>query len=583
MPAPRSMSGQARGDQSDPAGQLTVRVTYDDFQDTPAGVPVALVGYSADDTTSYQVQVTDNAGRAQFRDLDRSGGTSYFAMTELPRNGAIDRLTSEQIVLDSQLGVRLVLSSEKRSSTAPVIDDFAKLDPAIETPAGKVRVVLDGLTELAGSVTLIDAASHKPLGEVKPQASPPDPSQVRATPQFTADPSLPAGTLEVAIVGGAGQAEDPLKDVAVRVIPASSNEATGGLSSVTGNDGTVRMALQSSVPQKVVLTINGRQLVSEPIDLSKSGGKLMVRAQWEDSRRPQAMFDVPATDGQVVYAEVTSRKQRYRSMPLQLRAASGSKVTIYLFPRIMFRFQLDAEVEDELFAVRGRFEVTNYSFSPYRGGPDGMVVALPRGFKGAVIADNDQAEVAVAPGEGFRIIRPIPPGGRQFHAAFSLPVEAGTATWALDLPLGTFDSELVIRQTPNMVVHTPPSFQGESKTVPQGTFFVLAPLRIQKGQSMAMTIEGLPSPPRWRAWAPTTRWSCTAASAWTRSRRSASAMCGRCRRGRSRGGNSIPSATASRWPTSPRSPEPRPRPTRRGSRACWTTAGTMSPVSPRCS
>jgi hypothetical protein len=202
----------------------------------------------------------------------------------------------------------------------------------------------------------------------------------------------------------------------------------------------------------------------------------------------------------VVYAEVTSRKQRYRSMPLQLRAASGSKVTIYLFPRIMFRFQLDAEVEDELFAVRGRFEVTNYSFSPYRGGPDGMVVALPRGFKGAVIADNDQAEVAVAPGEGFRIIRPIPPGGRQFHAAFSLPVEAGTATWALDLPLGTFDSELVIRQTPNMVVHTPPSFQGESKTVPQGTFFVLAPLRIQKGQSMAMTIEGLPSPPRWRAW-----------------------------------------------------------------------------------
>jgi hypothetical protein len=500
MPAPRSMSGQARGDQSDPSGMITVRVTYDDFKDTPEGVQVALVGYSADDTTSYQVQTTDNAGRAQFHDLDRSGGTSYFAMTLLPRNRAVDRLTSEQIVLDSQVGARLVLSSEKRDSTAPAIDDFAKLDPAVPTPAGKVRVLLDGLSELAASVTLIDAATHKTLGEAKPEPSPPDPSRVQATPQFASDPSLPAGTLEVAVVGGAGQAEDPLKDVAVRVIPATSNDATGGLSSVTGSDGTVRMALQATAPQKVVLTINGRQLVSQPIDLSKSGGKLTIRAQWEDSGRPQAMFDVAATQGQVVYAEVTSRKQRYRSMPLQLLEGAGSKVTVYLFPRIMFRFQLDAEVEDELFAVRGRFEITNYSFSPFRGGPDGLVVPLPRGFKGAIVADNDQAEVAVAPGEGYRIIRPIPPGGRQFHAAFSLPVEAGKASWALDLPLGTFDSELVIRQTPGMTVHTPPSFQGETKTVPQGTFFVLAPLRIQKNQSMAMTIDGLPSPPRWRKW-----------------------------------------------------------------------------------
>src|SRR5262249_34207203 len=137
MPQPRSMSGQARGDQADPAGQITVRVTYDDFADSPEGVPITLVGYSADDTTSYQVQISDKQGRAQFRDLDRSGGTSYFAMALLPRNGAVDRLTSEHIVLDAQVGRRLVLSSEKRSSTAPAIDDFAKFDPAVPTPAGK--------------------------------------------------------------------------------------------------------------------------------------------------------------------------------------------------------------------------------------------------------------------------------------------------------------------------------------------------------------------------------------------------------------------------------------------------------------
>ena len=500
MPQPRSMSGQARGEQADPAGQLTVRVTYDDFQDTPDGVPVVLVGYSADDSTSYQLQASDKSGRVQFHDLDRSGGTSYFAMALLPRNGGFDRLTSEHVVLSSQVGVRMVLSGEKRSSTAPPIDDFAKLDPGVPTPAGKLRVVLEGIGDMTTKVKLIDAESKQVIGEASPQASPPDPSRVQAEPQFTADASLPAGTLDVGVVGGAGQTEEPIKDVAVRVIPASSNDASAGLAAATGNDGTVRMAVKPSEPQKVLVTINGRQLVSRPIDLSASGGRLVIRAHWEDSGRPQALLDTPPAQGKVVYAEATFHGQRYRSMPIQLLDGAGSKVTVYVYPRVLFRFQLDAEVEDELFAVRGRFEVTNYSFAPYRAGPDGLVVPMPRGFKGAIVQDSDQAEVSVAPGEGYRIIRPIPPGGRQFHAAFSLPVDAGKASWALDLPLGTFDSELVIRQTPGMTVQTPSGMQGESKTVPQGTFYILSPLRIMKGQSMVMTVDGLPSPPTWRKW-----------------------------------------------------------------------------------
>jgi hypothetical protein len=500
MPQPRSMSGQARGEQADPAGQLTVRVTYDDFQDTPDGVPVVLVGYSADDSTSYQLQASDKSGRVQFHDLDRSGGTSYFAMALLPRNGGVDRLTSEHVVLSSQVGVRMVLSGEKRSSTAPPLDDFAKLDPGVPTPAGKLRVVLEGIGDMTTKLKLIDAESKQVIGEASPQASPPDPSRVQAEPQFNADASLPAGTLDIGVVGGAGQTEEPIKDVAVRVIPASSNDASAGLAAATGNDGTVRLAVKPSEPQKVLVTINGRQLVSRPIDLSASGGRLVIRAHWEDSGRPQALLDAPPAQGKVVYAEATFHGQHYRSMPIQLLEGAGSKVTVYVYPRTLFRFQLDAEVEDELFAVRGRFEVTNYSFAPYRAGPDGLVVPMPRGFKGAIVQDSDQAEVSVAPGEGYRIIRPIPPGGRQFHAAFSLPVDAGRASWALDLPLGTFDSELVIRQTPGMTVHTPTGMQGESKTVPQGTFYILSPLRIMKGQSMVMTVDGLPSPPIWRKW-----------------------------------------------------------------------------------
>ena len=163
---------------------ITVRVTYDDFKDTPEGVPVVLVGYSADDTTTYQVIKTDKAGRAQFTDLDRSGGTSYFAMTLLPRNGAVDRVMSLPVVLESQVGVRMILSSEKRDSKAPPIDDLNKADPQVATPAGKVRVVLEGVADLTATVRLVDASTKKLIGEAKPETSGPDPSRVQGGAQF---------------------------------------------------------------------------------------------------------------------------------------------------------------------------------------------------------------------------------------------------------------------------------------------------------------------------------------------------------------------------------------------------------------
>jgi hypothetical protein len=500
MPNPRQLSGEPRPEQTDPAGTITVRVTYDDFKDTPEGVPVALVGYAADDTVSYQVIKTDQAGRVQFTDLDRSGGTSYFAITELPRNGVVDRLMARPVTLDSQMGMRVILSSEKRDSKAPPIDDLGKNDPQLATPAGKVRVELEGIADLTATITLIDAATKKVIGEAKPTVAPPDPSRVQGGAQFAADPKLPAGTLDVEVAGGPGQTEEPLKDIEIRVIPAGSTDMTGGITSATTADGTVRMALQVTGPQKAVFTINGRPLVSQPFELAKSGGKLVIRAHWDGSGRPEALFDLAATPGQVVYAEAVYKGQHYRSMPLQLLESTGSKITVYAFPRIMLKFQLEGDVEDALFAVRGWFEITNYSWAPYRAGPDGLLVPMPHAFKGGIVAETDQSEVAVAAGEGFRIARPIPPLGRKFHAAFSLPVEDGKVAWSLDLPMGAFDSELVLLKTPGMTVQTPPNVSSETRTVPQGTFVLLGPITIGPKQSMVMSVDGLPSPPAWRKW-----------------------------------------------------------------------------------
>jgi hypothetical protein len=499
MPNPRQLSGQARGEQADPPGTVTIHVTYDDFKDSPAGVPVALVGYCADDTTSFQRIETDKDGRARFEGLDRSGGTSYFAMVLLPRNGTTDRMASSPIVLDSQVGVRMVLSSEKRASQAPAIDDVNKIDAQDGTPAGKIRVVIEGTGDLNEPVALIDAATKQPIAQARPQAGEADASRVRAQPQFEADATLPPGTLDVGVFGGPGKTEKPMPGLSIRIIADNSTDASSAPEATTGADGTVRMTTQGSGPQKVVLTINGNELVSPAIDLTKSGGRLAIRAHWDDTARPQAMFDAPAA-GQVVYAEYSHRGQRYRSLPIDVLDRTGSKLTIFAFPRVLFRFQLDAVVQDAWLAAWGRFEVMNWSWAPYRAGPDGLVVPLPKGFQGGVVDGSDQSEIAVSAGEGFRIMRPIPPGGRPFHGRFSLPVASGKTTWTLDLPMGAFNSELVIKQTPGMMVHADGKIDVDPRDAPEGKFYLIGPINIREPRSISMTIDGLPSSPAWRGW-----------------------------------------------------------------------------------
>ena len=501
MPNPRQLSGEARPERGDPPGTITVRVTYDDFKDTPDGVPVVVVGYAADNTVSYKVLTTDKAGRVVFTDLDRSGGTSYFVMTELPRNGAIDRVMSLPILLDSQNGMRLALSSEKRDSKAPVIDDLNKADPQGGTPAGKVRVGFEGAPDPASTVALFDVETGTPIAQGKAQSAAPDPSRIEGGDAFDADAKAPAGKLTIEAAGGPGKRVEPLKDIEIRVVPAGNDDPTGGVVAHTGDGGMIDMTIPTTGLQKAIYTVNGRAFVSKEFDVSKSGGQLTIRANWDDSSRLETVLDAGGT--RVVYAVATSRGERYRSMPFQLLEGTGSKISVYVYPRIMLRFVMQAYVDDSLMAVQGRLDVMNSSWIPYRAGPDGLLIPLPRGFRGGIVYDPDQAEVSVAVGEGFRVVRPVPPGSRQFHGGFTLPVEDGKVAWSFDLPLGAFQSELDIKQTPGMqVTMAARDIKPVTRTVEQGTFSVIAPLNIRPGQSMALTVEGLPSPPAWQTWVP---------------------------------------------------------------------------------
>ena len=540
MPEARVISGQPRPDGGEPPGVYSVRVTYNNLKmgpsgpmdpEPPTGAVVHMVGYAADDSISVQTKTVDDKGIATFTGLDQSGATSYFAMSSLTRkpivnapstNGSpeapvtpppviVDRMVSVTVVLDGQSGVRVVLSGEKRDSTNPAVDDYGKLVPrdGRAVAAGKVRISLDGVAQVGQDVVLFDAKTRTKISTAKTVEGAPDASQIRGGANFAERKDLPAGTVEVNVVGGVGDATDPLKDVAIQlIIPEEAQTPIIGASGLTGADGKVKITVPAGfkLPEKGVVakvTINGKDMFSSPMDLSVVGGLLELSANWSKTGKPEAILDASVKDGSIVYAETQLSGVTFRSLPFEILPGAGMHANIYIYPRTLFTFDTHAFVDDQLLAVQGNFEVTNYSWAPYRATPDGLLIKLPKRHKGAIIAPQDQKEVSVATGEGFRIVRPIPPGGRKFRAGFSMPIEDGTAGFSFDLPMGTWNSAMRIRQTPGMSVKLPKGVTGATQTATTGEpWFIIENITIERKQPFAMTISGFPAEPMWKVWAP---------------------------------------------------------------------------------
>jgi hypothetical protein len=361
------------------------------------------------------------------------------------------------------------------------------------------------------TINLVDAATGTVLGEGQPQAGPPEPANIQAGANWDAKPDLPAGTFDLEVRGGPVGTDDPLAGVAVKLelddkqLSKEAGEfmASDRARATTGGTGGLRVSGIPNGTWKAILTINGKNFVSPPFDLSASGGKLTVGAHWEATGHPEVVFDYVPRANQVVYAETTMRGIGYRSVPFQGVAGHGTSVEVAVLPRVMFKFQMGAVVEDEFLGVRGEFEVDNYSWSPYSGGPDGLVIPLPKGFKGAVLDKQDQQDVAIDTAEGFRIVRPLGPGRRTFRCGFSLPVVDGTVKWAMDLPLGAWESSLNIIEFPGMTVQLPSGVQSEHGQTQSGqNLFALPRISIEPKHAMVMAINGLPSAPGWVKWAP---------------------------------------------------------------------------------
>jgi hypothetical protein len=517
MPEARQMSGQPRADRLVQPGSYQIRVTYNNVAikdgeatdtEPPVGETVTLVGYSYDESVSVLNQKVDAKGYAQFDGLDVSGNVVYFALTRLPRNGNMDRLASVPVQMETQAGAKLILSSDKRTSTVPQIDDLAGSQVSMP-PAGKVKVTLEGYPRELSEITLVDATTKQVIGKGRPEIAEADPTKVDGSAEFQPDQSLPKGTLQVRVHGGAGMKDGPLPGIELRVVPEGSTNVAEGVASKSGPDGTVQLGnIATGTKHRLMFKVNGKELASDEFDVTEAGGKIDVVAHWEAEGAPQIVFDVPYNPTQVLYAEtrqtspLSKQLELYRTMPFLPLENTGAHITISVLPRILFSFQLQAFVEDDILGVRGLWRVSNNSWIPYLDSADGLLIKLPKGHIGGVVGNEYQGAVSVAQAEGYRILRALPPGPTQWEAGFSMKSDDGKVDWKMDLPLGAFQSLFQIREFPGLKVDAP-GRTGDTQVGRSGTrWLTFDDIMIPTKQAMVMSISGLPSHPAWKKWVP---------------------------------------------------------------------------------
>nr|HEX4314234.1 hypothetical protein [Kofleriaceae bacterium] len=504
MPDPRQVSGQPRPEQKNGPGEVSILVVYGALTDVVQNVPVTLVGYSWDGKLSVKVQQTDATGHATFVDLDRSGGTAYYALAELARNGTSDRLMSYPIQLDSQVGVALLLSGDKRDAKSLPVDELGRYEPQVGIPAGKVRVMMRGLVVGSNQVELVDAQTTQVVGHTTPTRGDSEIGDVQPSAEVDPRTDEKPGTFDVTIHGGPKGEDKPLPNVTLQVQAAGDDKAPPTTGS-TDDKGHAHFELAAG-SYTVTVVFNDKPMTSQPFDLTKGGTDLAVGLSWDATPRLIADFDVAPKDGQTLYARTLGKggdTDVYRSLPFHVVADRGTTASILVAPHVVFNFRMVSEVDDTQLAVRGLFDVENLTWAPFRGSPDGLVIPLPKHFKGAVVTENEQQIASVDANEGFRMPHPLPPLRTQFHGGFSLATDNGAVDWQLDLPYGAFQSDLRIVPFAGMKVDLPKGVHGGEITMEDGMkLYDVGGISIERGKSMQLTIRGLPSQPGWKVWMP---------------------------------------------------------------------------------
>jgi len=523
---PRRASGIPRPDQSDPPGRLTVRAMQGDLQQTgpraPVGAEIHLIGFAADGSISKVSAIVDSSERVTFDGLVTGGQVVYYAVALFRRNGGVDRLASQPIIMPPRVGVRLMLAGYSMDSSEEPIDDVAKLESAPAAAPGRVVVRVGGRDiESVRDVELVEVGRPDVIARADLREAMPSADDVRGVARPAETVTEQVEPVAVGVQRLLGASSEPVAGATVRLRIAAGGELLA--ETVTGADGAVRfaeVARKDKALYEVEVAVHGKSVVSQPFALVDKGGvRIDFDTAWQ-ALGMEASFDGVAPGGDKVYiARVKAYGRVFRSSPFQLTESLGATVNMLVFPGLIVAFHGGGELDDEMFWFQTQFTLYNPGKQPYLPPEGNLEVPLPRGFVSAQVQDEMSTMVHVTK-NGLQWRGPVPPGGNAFIATFALPVEGGSVHYELPLPMGAFQSQMILRQTDGMTLvdgdGNPPEQRMGPDQVPIEVLagvpiretqdrdgrplLVLANLNIPPNQSLVLGVRGLPQRPAWHHW-----------------------------------------------------------------------------------
>jgi hypothetical protein len=519
-PDPRQMSGQARPQEGDPAGRLTVRTAQGRFRtddlgnevlDFPKDAIVHLVAFDAAGNATVESRPVDDGGRAVFDGLATDGSRAYRAMAVLPRGATADRLISQPILMPPQVGLRLMLAGEAPDAALPAIDDQSRADEFGDgraPPAGEVVVRLRGQVKGASPIRLVEVGGAE-VGTAEAILQKLVVGTKVSVGQPAADPALRDGLVKVTVVrtGQPGHDhEHGAIGTVVEVREADGPADAAPVASVTtGGDGTASFEALPAGKRYVVRTIaHGTPGDGAAFDLPVKGGiSVPVQIRFTEEQSLEARFEgVAGGPGKIYVASVQAGGRRYLSAPVMLTDTLGAATGIFIYPQLVMSFHGGSELDDQRMFFQLQISLINPTNSPRDPGPDGLKIPLPRGFRGASVDEALASRVKVLD-DGVVWRGPLPPGQKDLVVGFSLDVSEGRLTFDLPLPLGAWQSQIVFEDLPGVTFEVPPSARRDKRRGQGGrNFVVLTDINIEPGKSMVLGLSGLPQPMLWQRWAP---------------------------------------------------------------------------------
>lgn len=522
-PNPKQMAGRIRGDASVPTRALRVRVLQGSFQNNAVGAVVHAVGYHADERVSKITKTTGKDGRVLFENLDNSGRVAYYVTAVITRGDVTDRLMSFPVMMPARGGAAMALVGESPDAKGQVADDLARYYQQPKNPleGGDVLVEIGSAMSNLGEVSLVEigrtnAVARAPVAEIPPRASQVQGALGKALP----DDQLPAGSLMIEVMRQ-GKGTPPIAGATVELKKAGATtapkpapapgpakpEATDDSVklSKTGGTGLVRHdKLEIGATYQVKVIVHGREMSSAPFVIGKDKGvRIRALANWPPVNTLAARFTgLTSSPGSVYMAQTKFRGQLYRSAPFQLMSHRGTFARILVVPKLMFRFHLGGRLDDKYMVFQGQFALNNVSYAPWVPKDGELLLPLPDGFAGAQVADEDEDNVKIIEKKGFLwkgFAGAVPPGGLDFRAAFTVPLERGTVDFDMPLPWGVFNSNLTFDYADGMKVKVPGRARGQVRQLEDGRkFYVMRGITILPKQRMVMQISGLPQTEAWR-------------------------------------------------------------------------------------